>query len=137
MSEFPELEGYSAAPAAGGGNNDFLARERELLGDEFGGAPAGYNPADFQSGGGGGAASFPDLDGGDSGGFDLIDEVPRAAPAPAAAAPPPAQPAPATVTGNDDLAAFESQFPEIEQPSAPAHQAVRRGFLHHYAGAER
>ncbi|CAH7686578.1 clathrin light chain [Phakopsora pachyrhizi] len=42
MSEFPELEDFSGATTSGDPTSDFLARERELLGDEFGGVPENY-----------------------------------------------------------------------------------------------
>ncbi|KAI9620360.1 hypothetical protein KEM48_008183 [Puccinia striiformis f. sp. tritici PST-130] len=42
MSDFPELEDFSNVPASNDPQADFLARERALLGDEFGPTPDNY-----------------------------------------------------------------------------------------------
>lgn len=44
MSDFPELDDFSNVPASTDPQADFLARERALLGDEFGGPPENYQP---------------------------------------------------------------------------------------------
>lgn len=46
MSDFPELEDFSGAQAGTDPSSDFLARERALLGDEFGEVSQDYqNPS--------------------------------------------------------------------------------------------
>lgn len=93
--------------------DDFLARERELLGDTFGSSEGGGNLGDIDFDRA--ASAFPDisLDGGEippppvlaqrsSGGFDFDTFT----------SPPP--PTAIKVTGNDDeIGKFESAFPDI------------------------
>lgn len=69
MSDFPALDDFndfSAGPtssSAAGQQGDFLARERELLGDEFGPTPTGLPSAsDFQDPPSASRSHFPELD---------------------------------------------------------------------------
>ena len=111
---------------------DFLARESELLGDEFsaptetGGSFAtatGGDEIDFDRA----ASAFPDIS------LDGADDIPVPAAAPVTsppasgsfsfdafdAAPVPAQKTTdVKVTGDDEIEKFESEFPEIDVPSA-------------------
>ncbi|GAA5974124.1 hypothetical protein JCM11641_003449 [Rhodosporidiobolus odoratus] len=89
---------------------DFLKREQELLGESFGAAPssAAFDKDYEQS-----AAAFPDLDGDDDlGGFG--------------SAPPAANGGAAgnqvSVTGENEFAAFENEYPEIQVPSEEPQQ---------------
>lgn len=110
-------------------SDDFLARENELLGDEFsaptttGGsfATATGEEIDFDRA----ASAFPDI--------SLDGDIPSF-PEPAAASapapnrsfsfddfePPRERTTEVKVTGDDEIEKFESEFPEIEVPSAPA-----------------
>jgi hypothetical protein len=110
-------------------SDDFLARESELLGDEFsiptntGGSFAtatGGEEIDFDAA----ASAFPDI--------SLDGDIPNL---PVSAAPPSAGPAQSNgfsfddfeppreritdvkVTGDDEMEKFESEFPEIDMPS--------------------
>ncbi|GJE91356.1 clathrin light chain [Phanerochaete sordida] len=110
-------------------SDDFLSRESELLGDEFsaptttGGsfATATGEEIDFDAA----ASAFPDisLDGD-------IPSVPVSTAPPVAAPnrsfsfddfePPRERTTEVKVTGDDEIEKFESEFPEIEVPSAPS-----------------
>ena len=103
---------------------DFLARESELLGEEFTGTPTGGTYAtaggeiDFDRA----ASAFPDIS------LDGTDDIP----APSLAAAPPASTVgfsfddfsspprglqnDVKVTGDDEIEKFEDQFPDIEVP---------------------
>ncbi|PCH36603.1 hypothetical protein WOLCODRAFT_140522 [Wolfiporia cocos MD-104 SS10] len=105
--------------------SDFLARESELLGEEFTGTPTGGTYAtaggdiDFDRA----ASAFPDIS------LDGTGDIP----APAVAAPaqssgfsfddfgsPPRERATEVkVTGDDEIEKFESEFPDIEIPETP------------------
>lgn len=64
MSNFPALDDFNefSGPSSGD-QGDFLARERELLGDEFGPTPTNVpNVSELSKGSGGAAGAFPDLD---------------------------------------------------------------------------
>ena len=106
-------------------SDDFLARESELLGDEFsvpsntGGSFAtatGGDEIDFDAA----ASAFPDIS------LDGDLNIPAAAP-PAVAAPsrgfsfddfeaPRERTTEVKVTGDDEIEKFESEFPDIEVP---------------------
>lgn len=110
---------------------DFLARESELLGDEFsaptetGGSfatAAGGDDIDFDRA----ASAFPDIS------LDGEGDIPVPAAAPVAPAPssggfsfdafdvaplPTQKTTEVKVTGDDEIEKFESDFPEIEVPS--------------------
>lgn len=98
--------------------SDFLARERAALGADANSfaSPADSNQPDKdyeQS-----AAAFPDLDGGDDdalGDFAASVSSPTSATAPAVAAN--QVPQQVSVTGTNEFAAFEQEYPEIEIPS--------------------
>ena len=107
---------------------DFLARESELLGDEFsaptdtGGSFAtatGADDIDFDRA----ASAFPDIS--LDGSTDIPAPAAPAAPAAPSASfsfdsfsPPPVQKTTEVkVTGDDEIEKFESEFPEIEVPS--------------------
>ena len=110
-------------------SDDFLARESELLGDEFsaptttGGsfATATGDDIDFDRA----ASAFPDI--------SLDGDIPSL-PEPAAAAPastgfsfddfepPRERNTEVKVTGDDEIEKFESEFPEIEVPSVSVTQ---------------
>lgn len=61
FNDFAGSAGGSGNGGGGGAQGDFLARERELLGDEFGPTPAGLpSSSDFDSSGS--ASRFPELD---------------------------------------------------------------------------
>ncbi|BGP13221.1 hypothetical protein JCM10213_005009 [Rhodosporidiobolus nylandii] len=99
------------APQQSDPTSDFLRREQEALGESFGAAPADSTfDKDYEQS----AAAFPDLDGGDDdalGGF-------TSAPAPqAGGADAGALGGQVSVTGTNEFAAFESEYPEIEVPS--------------------
>ncbi|KZT21098.1 hypothetical protein NEOLEDRAFT_1074222 [Neolentinus lepideus HHB14362 ss-1] len=104
--------------------SDFLARESELLGDEFSGAAGSTNLADGDIDVDLAASAFPDisLDGegdiplptttsstlrNDSAGFSFDDFN----------TPPP--PREVKVTGDDEIEKFEDQFPDIERTLSP------------------
>ncbi|KAL4248248.1 Clathrin light chain [Abortiporus biennis] len=108
-------------------SDDFLARENELLGDEFSAVPTGDSFAtatggdiDFDRA----ASAFPDIS------LDGSSDIPP--PLPAATHTTsgfsfddfdtaPIKAAPATevkVTGDDEIEKFESEFPDIEVPSS-------------------
>lgn len=113
-------------------SDDFLARESELLGDEFsvpsntGGSFAtatGGDEIDFDAA----ASAFPDIS------LDGDLNISAAAP-PAAAAPsrgfsfddfdsPRERTTEVKVTGDDEIEQFESDFPEIELPSVSVYRA--------------
>ena len=107
-------------------SDDFLARESELLGDEFsiptntGGSFAtatGGDEIDVDRA----ASAFPEID------FDGDIPVPTAPPAAAPIPPggfsfddfeaPREKTTEVKVTGDDEIEKFESEFPEIEVPS--------------------
>ncbi|MBW0477658.1 hypothetical protein O181_017373 [Austropuccinia psidii MF-1] len=99
MSEFPELEGFSNVPSSTDPTDDFLARERALLGDEFGGVPDNYK-------------SEIVTDSGDQFGLGNFSAVTTHI-----------QPAPVHVSvtdTNDDLAAFQDQYPDLSHDISPA-----------------
>lgn len=108
--------------------SDFLARERAALGADANSfaSPADSNQPDKdyeQS-----AAAFPDLDGADD---DALGDF-AAAGAPAASSPTSATAAPGafasqvpqqvSVTGTNEFAAFEQEYPEIEIPGEQPHE---------------
>ncbi|OBZ69829.1 Clathrin light chain [Grifola frondosa] len=107
---------------------DFLARESELLGEEFTGTPTGgtFATADGDLDFDRAASAFPDIS------LDGSSDIPI--PAPAVAAPvtssggfsfdnfgsPPRQRATEVkVTGDDEIEKFESEFPDIDVPVQP------------------
>jgi hypothetical protein len=97
MSDFPELEDFSNVAASNDPQADFLARERALLGDEFGAPPESYQETiqakqdDDDQFGLGDFSSAP------------IDHHPQ----PAARPPVSASGAP------DELTSFQDQYPDI------------------------
>ncbi|GAA6000921.1 hypothetical protein JCM10207_004720 [Rhodosporidiobolus poonsookiae] len=94
-----------ADPAA-----DFLKREQELLGADagsFAGPSSTTADKDYEAS----AAAFPDLDGGD--GDDALGGF-TGAPAASSAGAVGQQ---VSVTGDNEFAAFENEYPEIELPS--------------------
>ncbi|KAK4049439.1 Clathrin light chain [Microbotryomycetes sp. JL201] len=144
------MDDLFGSPQAGQGSDataDFLARERAALGEDFGAAPnAGASfDKDFEKG----AAAFPALDGDeDDGGFEaftaggasstnthVLDHGPElvtaAPPAIASVAKGPyeggmgAQQQHVSVTGHDDLGAFEQEYPAIDIPETQSVQQVR------------
>lgn len=107
--------------------SDFLARERAALGADANSfaSPADSNQPDKdyeQS-----AAAFPDLDGGDD---DALGDFAAAPASPSSAAAPPAAasqvPQQVSVTGTNEFAAFEQEYPEIEIPSEHVSLAQQR-----------
>ena len=96
---------------------DFLAREKALLGDEFSsGGDATSFDKDFEQS----ASAFPDLDG-DDGLQGFVSPAP-AAPAVASIAKGPYEGgmgSQVSVTGTNEFAAFESEYPEVEVTPAP------------------
>jgi Clathrin light chain len=144
-----QLEDFPSASVGGGlGSDDptadFLARERAILGDDFG----GFSAED----GFGSTATIPDavpsVTAATSSANDLFPEL--TSPEPTTAEPqrssfvssferdvedihPPALPH-VSITGNDEVAAFEDQFPEIPSESAPAVLQVRQ-FQRHWENA--
>ncbi|KWU45784.1 hypothetical protein RHOSPDRAFT_32715 [Rhodotorula sp. JG-1b] len=115
--------------------SDFLARERAALGADANSfaSPADSNQPDKdyeQS-----AAAFPDLDGGDDdalGDFAASVSSPTSATAPAAASQVPQQ---VSVTGTNEFAAFEQEYPEIEIPSEQPHETGLNGTSTHEPAA--
>ena len=102
-------------PTASTDADDFLRREREALGDSFSAPTGGSNGGvhDFEAS----ASAFPDLDDEDGlGGF-----VSSAPPAAAAA---PAFGAQVSVTGTNEFAAFENDYPELDETPAPDRKSV-------------
>ncbi|KPV77037.1 uncharacterized protein RHOBADRAFT_34500 [Rhodotorula graminis WP1] len=95
--------------------SDFLARERAALGaDASSFAPSSDSAAldkDYEAG----ASAFPDLDDADDDALGAFTG--SQAPAPAA----PAQ-GQVSVTGDNEFAAFEQEYPEIDLPSDEPHQ---------------
>lgn len=119
MSDFPELDDFSGTPAATDPTSDFLARERALLGDEFGDVSQEYEtvqpPSNF--------ADEPEdqfglgsLSGG-AGPMSLNSAAPQV-----------------SVTGNndDDFNSFEDQYPDLshEPPIAPAVSPIDFASIH-------
>jgi len=104
---------------------DFLARESELLGDEFTGTPTGGTYAtaggdiDFDLA----ASAFPDISL-DGTGDIPAPALPAAPPASSGfsfddfASPPRERQTEVKVTGDDEIEKFEDQFPDIEVPSS-------------------
>ncbi|KAK4700945.1 hypothetical protein P7C70_g5299, partial [Phenoliferia sp. Uapishka_3] len=106
--------------------DDFLRREREALGDSFsapvGGANGGSHEHDFETS----AAAFPDLDD-DDGLGSFVSSTPAAVAS--AGVPPPSsygggsfgtqEAQQVSVTGTNEFAAFENEYPELEETSAP------------------
>lgn len=94
MSDFPELDGFTNVPASTDPQADFLARERALLGDEFGGQPENYTP--------GTTTQHGDQQAEDQ--FGLGDFSAGHS-----------HPPPVTVTGGaaDELASFQDQYPDV------------------------
>lgn len=86
--------------------SDFLKREQEALGESFGTAPISGEDKDYEAG----ASAFPDLDDG----LDDFTSAPQSAA--------PSVPQSVSVTGNNEFAAFESEYPDIEVPE----EEVRR-----------
>jgi len=151
MSDFPALDDFNdfSAPS-GDSQGDFLARERELLGDEFGPTPTGvpnaseFNDQQHQSKG-----SFPELD---DMGSSSNSKTPASAPSddfmssferdPAPAAAPAATSHSASVAVDDDddddaaVQQFQSQYPDVqiyppvqsETPQPPQQQQQQNGF---------
>lgn len=105
--------------------SDFLAREKAILGDEFG--AAGSTSQSFDKDFEASASAFPDLDGDSHTGSGLDDFV-AAAPAVAPVAKGPYEggmgatsQSHVSVTGHDELAAFENEYPAVEfESAAPA-----------------
>lgn len=135
--QLDDFNDFSGAPASGGGSqSDFLARERELLGDEFGPTPAGLpNASDFNEKQTSSGSGFPALD---------DDILSGGSPAPAAAAnnqqsrmsndflssferDPPAKQTSVAVENDededDDLNKFQNQYPDIA-PYQPVSHAT-------------
>lgn len=103
--------------------SDFLAREKAILGDEFtsGGDSTSFDK-DFEQS----ASAFPDLDGaeGDEAGLEGFVSGGSGAVPPAVAAIPKGpyeggMGAQVSVTGTNEFAAFESEYPEVEVTPAP------------------
>ena len=104
--------------------SDFLQRESDVLGEEFGTptggtyATAGGDDIDFDRA----ASAFPEISLDGTGDFS----VPPAAPPPASnsgtfsfddfSSPPPTRTTQVAVTGNDEIDKFESEFPDIAVP---------------------
>ncbi|GAA6030000.1 hypothetical protein JCM8097_009208 [Rhodosporidiobolus ruineniae] len=106
------------APQQSDPTQDFLARERELLGADASSFAAPTDAAadkDYEQS----ASAFPDLDGGD----DALDGFTSAPAAPSA----PVAGNEVSVTGDNELAQFDSQYPEIEIP-AEEPQQQQNGF---------
>lgn len=116
-------------------SDDFLARESELLGDEFsiptntGGSFAtatGGEEIDFDAA----ASAFPDIS------LDGDVSIPEPVAPPAAAPnrgfsfddfePPRERTTEVKVTGDDEIEKFESEFPEIDLPSVSGVQSPHR-----------
>jgi len=95
--------------------SDFLAREAAAGIDDFGASHAGTFDHDFEAS----ASAFPDLDGGDDGlgGFAAAPTSPpsglNGATGAGAFSLPPHQ---VSVTNDNEFAAFENEYPEIEVP---------------------
>lgn len=111
MSDFPELDDFPSAPPSGAPQADFLARERALLGDEFGGTPESFElpttaAADLNDGDQFGLGDFSSTANGNS--HTLNDHIPSTTVAPV------------SVTGvNDELSSFQDQYPDISHDITP------------------
>ncbi|POV98805.1 hypothetical protein PSHT_13853 [Puccinia striiformis] len=96
MSDFPELEDFSNVPASNDPQADFLARERALLGDEFGPTPDNYQETRQEQ-----VSSQNQEDQFGLGDFDSSPIDHSNIPAP-------------NLTGPaDELASFQDQYPDI------------------------
>lgn len=93
--------------------SDFLARERAALGSDASSFAAPADSAQHDKDYEASAAAFPDLDGGDD---DALSGFTSSAPAPAAA-PTGQVGGQVSVTGDNEFAAFEQEYPEIDLPS--------------------
>ncbi|KAI0774820.1 clathrin light chain-domain-containing protein [Trametes elegans] len=117
--------------------SDFLQRESELLGEEFG-TPTGGTYATATGGDldlDRAASAFPEISL-DGSGDIAAPSAPPVAPALSASgsfslddfsSPPPTRTTDVKVTGDDEIEKFENEFPDIEvptQPSAPPQQPV-------------
>ncbi|TNY23933.1 clathrin light chain [Rhodotorula diobovata] len=98
--------------------SDFLARERAALGSDASSFAAPADSAQHDKDYEASAAAFPDLDGGDD---DALSGFTSSAPAPAAA-PTGQVGGQVSVTGDNEFAAFEQEYPEIDLPSDEPHQ---------------
>ncbi|KAM0751619.1 hypothetical protein T439DRAFT_324809 [Meredithblackwellia eburnea MCA 4105] len=99
-------------------SDDFLKREREALGGEFGATvTAGGADHDFESS----AAAFPDLDAGDElGSFTSAPAAPAGLNAAARTQ--------VSVTGANEFAAFENEYPALEEEVPAPVQHIQNGF---------
>jgi hypothetical protein len=107
-----DFGGFGSENAKVADVDDFLARERALLGDDataFGGAPtqSAHQPEQHED-----LLSPPPAQGArfDISSFERDDD------------PPARQPSNVSVTAHDDVSAFESQFPEVETEQPHQHQ---------------
>ncbi|GAA5996922.1 clathrin light chain CLC1 [Rhodotorula paludigena] len=96
--------------------SDFLARERAALGADAGAFAGPSDGASLDKDFEASASAFPDLDGGD----DALGSLGADAPAPAAGAG--GLGAQVSVTGDNEFAAFEQDYPAIEVPEEQPHQ---------------
>lgn len=103
--QLDDFNDYSAP--SGGSQGDFLARERELLGDEF-----GPTPTDLPS-----ASEFEDKPKGSSTTFPELDDMPSSG----AAAPSTT----AAKTANDDFMSSFERDPAPEEPSSSTGSAQK------------
>ncbi|GAA5902969.1 hypothetical protein JCM6882_009658 [Rhodosporidiobolus microsporus] len=99
------------APQQSDPAQDFLKREQEALGPDAGSFTAPSDAAGFDKDYEQSAAAFPDLDGGDDA-LGGLGGAPAAAGAGAGAVG-----QQVSVTGDNEFAAFENDYPEIEVPS--------------------
>jgi hypothetical protein len=98
--QLDDFDDFSAPAGAAGAQGDFLARERELLGDEFGPTPTNIpSTADFEDKP---RTSFPSLDGGDS------DDILKSPPAAGHSSRP----------SNDFMSTFERDQPAAAAPAS-------------------
>ncbi|TFK50932.1 hypothetical protein OE88DRAFT_1660074 [Heliocybe sulcata] len=121
---------------------DFLARESELLGDEFSVAGGGANFGDGDIDVDRAASAFPDISLDGEGDIPLPTTTPSALIGESTGfafddfdAPPPRE---VKVTGDDEIEKFEDQFPDIEPPEQtlsppPAQQQPSFGALPTFA----
>ncbi|GJN87832.1 hypothetical protein Rhopal_000787-T1 [Rhodotorula paludigena] len=100
--------------------SDFLARERAALGADAGAFAGPSDGASLDKDFEASASAFPDLDGGD----DALGTLGADAPASAAGAG--GLGAQVSVTGDNEFAAFEQDYPAIEVPEEQSLQAARR-----------
>lgn len=107
MSEFPELDDFPNSNVGLDPQADFLARERALLGDEFGATPDNYQPTVTTTN-----------NNNDSDHFGLGDFSSGVAAPDYVHAPAPVS-APSGTQG--DLASFQDQYPDISNDMSLAH----------------